>query len=587
MKFFYSIITACLLLLSACKKSENLQNPGNQPDLVRGAFSGFVYDQSNHPLSGVSVTIAGILVNSDANGFFQVNDVSVIGQYAVIEFEKNGYFTSYKTVMAQEGKTVFTKIRLITKQSAGIISGSTGGSVSLANGLSITLNANSIVQVANNAAYTGDVHMFVHWLNPDNPEMPMIMPGDLRGVNLQGAIKGLTTFGMVAVEMNGSGGELLQIAPGQSALLKMPIPSSLLSTAPTSMPIWSFNSTNGLWKEEGMASKTGNNYEANVSHFSFWNLDMPGEYVEFECTLIDTAFGPIHNALVKISSSTNPATAAYAYSNQFGFVHGWVPANASLRLEVLGDVTCNFSYYTQNFSTTTTPVNLGSVPVIGISMATIRGTVVDCQGNPVSQASLLILPPPYYIPLLKRIPVSANGTFDFTIPAPLCSSGPLRIIAEDFDSNSFSDTNYVQLTQGINQIGQVSACGNVLQEYFNCTINGQPYYSTKSYEKPLISFGMNNLTNIYSSLTLDSLMFYTVNFSRTGIMPNAPIPLIYFSSSITDVMYANPYPSQYIQINEWASQIGQYCSGSFSGNLSNGTTNYTISFSFRLKRSYN
>lgn len=41
------------------------------------------------------------------------------------------------------------------------------------------------------------------------------MPGDLRGIDTDGYMKGLTTYGMAAVELTGAGGESLQIADGK------------------------------------------------------------------------------------------------------------------------------------------------------------------------------------------------------------------------------------------------------------------------------------------------------------------------------------------------------------------------------------
>ncbi|MBL0273909.1 MAG: hypothetical protein IPQ06_12755 [Chitinophagaceae bacterium] len=57
------------------------------------------------------------------------------------------------------------------------------------------------------------------------------MPGDLRGLNTDGNLQLLATYGMAAVEYR-NGGELLQITSGKKALLSLPIPSSLLSIAP-------------------------------------------------------------------------------------------------------------------------------------------------------------------------------------------------------------------------------------------------------------------------------------------------------------------------------------------------------------------
>ena len=49
-----------------------------------------------------------------------------------------------------------------------------------------------------------------------------IMPGDLKGIGLDGEEMGLKTFGMAAIELIGSGGQKLNLASGSTASLTMP-----------------------------------------------------------------------------------------------------------------------------------------------------------------------------------------------------------------------------------------------------------------------------------------------------------------------------------------------------------------------------
>ena len=53
------------------------------------------------------------------------------------------------------------------------------------------------------------------------------MPGDLRGTDTSGRTVGLQTFGMVAVELEGSAGQRLKLASGKTATISLPIPAAL------------------------------------------------------------------------------------------------------------------------------------------------------------------------------------------------------------------------------------------------------------------------------------------------------------------------------------------------------------------------
>jgi ABC-type sulfate transport system permease subunit len=101
------------------------------------------------------------------------------------------------------------------------------------------------------------------------------MPGNLTGITINNEQKILQTYGMIAVEMEGSSGEALNIAGSKQATISFPIPSAMLANAPATIPLWHFDETIGVWKEEGTATKQGNAYVGVVTHFSFWNCDVP------------------------------------------------------------------------------------------------------------------------------------------------------------------------------------------------------------------------------------------------------------------------------------------------------------------------
>src|SRR5262249_46667295 len=154
---------------------------------------------------------------------------------------------------------------------SGTVSGSGGGTVTVQGGGNVVFAGNSFVNTAGNSAYTGTVSVSTYFLNPTASNFTDIMPGTLRGISANNEETGLQSFGMMAVELTGAGGEKLQLGANKTATLTFPIPAGLQASAPATIPLWSFNDTTGLWKEEGFATKQGTNYVGSVSHFSFWN----------------------------------------------------------------------------------------------------------------------------------------------------------------------------------------------------------------------------------------------------------------------------------------------------------------------------
>jgi len=91
-------------------------------------------------------------------------------------------------------------IQLLKKQQAGTINASAGGNINLVNGARLSFPANAIADKTG-SAYTGTVRVYARYLDPSDPELAYKMPGDLRGINAEGAAQILSTFGMMAVEL--------------------------------------------------------------------------------------------------------------------------------------------------------------------------------------------------------------------------------------------------------------------------------------------------------------------------------------------------------------------------------------------------
>ena len=127
------------------------------------------------------------------------------------------------------------------------------------------------------------------------------MPGNLTGLTTNNEQKLLQTYGMIAVELEGGAGEKLNLAAGKIATISMPIPASMVASAPATIPLWYFNDTTGVWIEQGTATKQGSNYLGTVSHFSFWNCDVPSNFVNLKMTLNNQSQQPLvaHKVVLK------------------------------------------------------------------------------------------------------------------------------------------------------------------------------------------------------------------------------------------------------------------------------------------------
>jgi hypothetical protein len=593
---FFSLLFISTLLFISCKKNDvggSTDNPlPTPPDLtttVSSSVSGFITDENNAPAKNATVQIGTATVATDKYGYFEARNVMVVKEAAVVTVNKPGYFKSIKTFIATAGKSAFFRIKLIPKTNAGTVNGSSGGAITLSNGLSIAFTANSIINAATNAAYTGTVNVAAFFINPTSADLNSIMPGDLRGLNTAGNLQLLTTYGMAAVELTGSGGELLQIATGKKATLSMPIPAALSAAAPASIPLWYFDEAKGLWKEEGNAVKTGSSYMGEVSHFSFWNCDIPNNFVQFNCNIVNSSGQPLKNVLVKISAVSIPGVAAYGYTDSAGYVSGAVPSNANLLLEVLSN--CNNPVHSQTFITTTVNVSLGTIAVTNTNiLVNISGTATNCANNPITSGRVLLLVGQQYY----SYPVT-NGVFNFS--SFICLPATVSLIVLDNTTSQQSIPAAYTLNTFNNAIGNIKACGLNTEEFIDITGSGIDYNN--------IPFTYNNR---YSSLKPgDSIsVLHYIGSKQFQIYPYAgPVYIDISDSSIalnskqqllgvaTTSLFptgssALTQPGSIVTITEYGA-IGEYIAGNFTCvNRDNFFSNplLYLACSFRVRRTY-
>jgi len=363
------IITNCLLTslvisisLLSCQKEVKNDSPRTgggtgavvNPTPVQGTVTGKVVDNNNNPVAGATVKAGSNTTTTDNRGLFRFNNIQLDKYSAVVIVEKSGFFKGYRVFSASPNNTNFVKLKLVPKTLIGNIDAAAGGSVNLPDNSKITLPASGVVVKSNNQSYSGSVKVYAEVIDPTSADIAQIVPGSFQGTDADNNRVTLKSYGMLAVVLEGNSGEQLQIATGKTAKLRFTIPSSLRSTAPATIPLWSVDETTGLWEQEGSATKGTDYYEGDVSHFSFWNCDVSSQTIFLETTIV-TAEGPLSHVLVKLTRSNG--SSSYGYTDSSGHVGGLVPKNEALTLEVLN--TCNQAIYTKNLGPYSANTNIG------------------------------------------------------------------------------------------------------------------------------------------------------------------------------------------------------------------------------------
>jgi WD40 repeat protein len=254
-------VTCCLATLAGCKSGDSITNPQNSTT-VTTSFTGTVGDETNSPIAGATVTIAGRTATTDAYGAFAFTGIVVPSTRCVVYATATGYFKTAVATVPVSGGITRTSVRMMSYGQRTAM-GTSGGRISIANAM-IDFPAD---------AFNGPATIAARYLDPTDPAFGLYFSGDLVATRTNGTATNLLSYGVLRVDLRDDGGNAIQLAGGKQATLTYPIPAPMEANAPSTLPLWFFDETSGVWKEEGSAARQGNNYIGTVSHFTDWNCD--------------------------------------------------------------------------------------------------------------------------------------------------------------------------------------------------------------------------------------------------------------------------------------------------------------------------
>lgn len=574
----------CLFTQLGCKKSPSGIDVYEEiPDFtikVSSSVNGFVTDNTDNPVTGALVKFGQLTSTTDRFGYFEIKNANVVENFGVVSVNMQGYFNAAKTFISKQGSSHFCRVKLINKTITGTIQASAGGTVSLNSGASVSFPADAIVVKSTNSPYTGSVNVSLAWLNPLDSNLTNKMPGDLRGLNTGNAVRSLTTFGMIAVELTDNSGQQLQLKDGKKATINVNLPNSIVAQAPTAIPLWYFDETKGLWIEEGTATKTGNKYSGEVGHFSWWNCDLPNASVELSFTIMDSISRPLGNTYVEISPlSLNSWGHVGGYTDETGRVLVPVTANTQYTLQIFPANCASSIPYTKIFSVETSSVDLGSIAIPTELASIITGTVTNCNNSPLSNGRIFI-----QVGTSFSIATPDNQGF-FTIMRLSCSNiSQLTFIAEDLSSSQQGPLITHTIHTGLNNIGNLQACGLNSSAFLTNTIDGITYEYQSPDSLTIIKYDTIFYVNVNNRINSPNryVGFSFIGGSSMGVGSSQRL-LDFISSSIPEQVFYNT--GMLINITE-TGNVGEFIAGNFSGVLTGATTlhQYQVNCRFRIRR---
>ena len=487
-----------------------------QPMLI--PLAGQVSDEDGQPVPGAVIRVGSLTVTSDTNGVFYLSTAPVLERLGYVTVSKTGFFPGSRTFLPTEG-TNRVEIRLLRKNTAGTFQAASGGTVQ-AEGVSITFTGGGFTK--NGTTFNGQVHVTLNYINPESDHFDSEMPGNLLGF-INGNSRYLISYGMFAAELADNAGNKVELAPGATAQVRFPLSSTLQADAPAEIDLWYFDEETSLWQHEGIATRQGNEYAAAVSHFSFWNCDIPFPYIEWNGTVTDGEGNAVSGAKVTLTRNSLTRASASDFTSSSGHFGGYVPSGEVLNLKV--SLSCDtIGMYEEVYrgevgpfsqKTTLSPVHIET------HFTMISGTIKGCQNSAAKNGYIVSMRNVYF--------ADTSGDFSFFS----CANGNLTLQAFTSQPWGAGTSKSINSTGSSQDVGDMMVCGNAGGTVSD--IDGNLY--------PTVIIGTQEWMqeNLKTTKFSDGSLIPNVTDSITWSQVSTPAWCNYFNNAANDVKYGKLY----------------------------------------------
>lgn len=557
------------LLFSACLK-DKLNGPAQ---LAEVAFAGRVIDENGQAIAGARVRAGGDVTTTDENGVFRLKNLRLEADDAKLFVTKIGFFDFSRAYYVEDRSFQNITVQLLKKEQSASVNAASGGTVEVPGGVKLVFPANGVV-TESGQSYSGTVRIFATYLDPSDPDLALNMPGDLRGIDQQGIERALVTYGMVGVELEGAGGQKLQVASGSAVELHMPVAPSQANSAPNSIPLWHYDIDKARWIEEGSVQKVGNEFVGKVSHFSFWNVDVPFNLIDLSGKVyINDDQHPYAGAKVRLTMQSD-SSSAFAITDAMGCFKGGVPEGATFTMDILD--ACGEVIFTQtigpfNESQMLPPVILTS---LGNNQVSFSGTLLDCAGAPVTNGYVKVK--------LDNLSWTAftdiNGAF--SIQDFRCDTATVdgTLIAFDLNNLLQSEEKMFTVPPDSVALGDIEVC-DTLNEFVMYTLDNVDYVQVDPSAGVIDSLGLQfTFIAVYNPQGGITLSFNNAN--QTGTFPLS-------NFWVGQINVAQPPVGLSTTVTTAAPNVGDIIEGEFGGTfLDFFGISHTVTGTYRVVRDY-
>jgi hypothetical protein len=469
MRFYTLLFLSLALTFAACEKDSTTEvvtftQSTLSGETVTANFFGQLTNDQDEVVANAEVRIGNKQTTTDQEGLWSIDNTTVVKDQAFIQFAAERHHKGSRTLLVEERRTYEVDVEMLQFTGTNTVDASAGGTVTVAGSDASVSFPSGAFAKTDGTPYTGTVRVEAAYLDPNELSTANRMPGDLRATTAEGNSRLLITYGMLSVELFDDLGNELQIADGQTATISLPVTGEAANTAPASIPLWFFDESSAQWIEEGTATLQNGAYVGEVSHFTFWNCDIPTDYVRLCGTVVFEGVDSTTAANLRLIIESTIWGNGYGYTDENGQFCGIVPANETLNFLVQGD--CNEPIYSVTIGPFSADTDLGTIiiPRSVNFLSTVSGTA-SCNGVPLTSGAVRIYQSGRQI---TATIVQSDGSFNTNFLSCDTANITVRVInyatLEESDDVVFAFSNNIAT-------GDIEACSVALTSFFELIVN--------------------------------------------------------------------------------------------------------------------
>ncbi len=332
---FLSLL-ASLLFLAGCSDKDKKTTPS--PTAQVSALEGQVVNPriaGSPAVAGATVRIGDRTTTTDSSGFFILENVNVpaSGKW-LVSASKQDFNVAHRIVNVVSGAASHHLTLPITNYDARSSIDPTQPNTISSGNITLELPANAV-----NGATAG-AFAYLTWGDPNTEEGRQMFPGDYFATNDANQTPSilLESIGFIDISVRNADGlvDLTELSEPAKVTVKLPPQfqtggaQSDRYVAGDSIPWWSYNPNLGTWVREDADTSTpemddalvvdiaGELFaEAEITHFSWWNLDQPIDtHACVRVRVVDELGNPIANQSVTVEGRSYDSSYTVETNNQ-------------------------------------------------------------------------------------------------------------------------------------------------------------------------------------------------------------------------------------------------------------------------------